>query len=51
MILFELFIGQPPFYTDNIYTLLRHIVKDPVKYPEQIDGIFRDFLGGELIVH
>ena len=32
VILYELFVGQPPFYTNSIYTLIHLIVKDPVKY-------------------
>lgn len=48
VILFELFVGQPPFYTDNIYTLLRLIVKDPVTFPPEIQPQFRDFLNGLL---
>ena len=48
VILFELFVGRPPFYTDNIYTLLRHIVKDPVSYPDVIQPQFQHFLNGLL---
>ena len=31
VILYELFVGQPPFYTNSIYSLIQHIIKDPVK--------------------
>jgi fused-like protein len=24
---YELFVGQPPFYTNSVYALIRHIVK------------------------
>ncbi|KAK9831906.1 hypothetical protein WJX81_007961 [Elliptochloris bilobata] len=44
VILYELFVGQPPFYTNSIYSLIHHIVKDPVKYPESISPQFRSFL-------
>ena len=44
VILYELFVGQPPFYTQSIYSLIHHIVKDPVKYPDNISPIFRSFL-------
>lgn len=44
MILYELFVGQPPFYTNSIYSLIHHIVKDPVKYPDSISPQFRSFL-------
>lgn len=27
IILYELFVGQPPFYTTSIYSLINHIVK------------------------
>eukprot|EP00899_Mesostigma_viride_P028194 jgi/Mesvir1/855/Mv17428-RA.1 len=48
VILYELFVGQPPFYTNSIYSLIHHIVKDPVKYPENISDDFRSFLTGLL---
>ncbi len=41
VILYELYVGQPPFYTNNIYSLINLIVKDPVKYPEKISPEFR----------
>ena len=44
VILYELFVGQPPFYTNSIYSLIHHIVKDPVKYPDSISPQFRSFL-------
>lgn len=27
VILYELFVGTPPFYTNSIYSLIHHIVK------------------------
>ena len=48
VILFELFVGQPPFYTTSIYSLISLIVKDPVKYPENISPDFKSFLKGLL---
>ena len=36
VILYELFVGVPPFYTNNIYSLINLIVKDPVKFPDNI---------------
>jgi fused-like protein len=36
VILYELYVGQPPFYTNSIYSLINIIVKDPVKYPSDI---------------
>ena len=48
VILFELYVGQPPFYTNSIYSLINHIVKDPVKYPSDISREFKSFLQGLL---
>ncbi|XP_062155569.1 serine/threonine-protein kinase TIO isoform X4 [Alnus glutinosa] len=48
VILYELFVGQPPFYTNSVYALIRHIVKDPVKYPDSMSQNFKSFLKGLL---
>jgi len=48
VILYELFVGQPPFYTNSIYSLINHIVKDPIKYPESMGDHFKSFLKGLL---
>ncbi|XP_050385130.1 serine/threonine-protein kinase TIO [Argentina anserina] len=48
VILYELFVGQPPFYTNSVYALVRHIVKDPVKYPDNMSSNFKSFLKGLL---
>ncbi|CAI8602046.1 unnamed protein product [Vicia faba] len=48
VILYELFVGQPPFYTNSVYALIRHIVKDPVKYPDSMTPNFKSFLKGLL---
>ncbi len=48
VIIYELFVGQPPFYTNSIYTLIQLIVKEEVKYPDNIVGDFKDFLSGLL---
>jgi serine/threonine protein kinase len=48
VILYELFVGQPPFYTNSIYSLIHHIVKDPVKFPTNISPEFKSFLKGLL---
>ena len=44
VILYELAVGQPPFYTTSIYSLIHQIVRDPVRYPPGISPAFRDFL-------
>ncbi|XP_047308146.1 serine/threonine-protein kinase TIO [Impatiens glandulifera] len=48
VILYELFVGQPPFYTNSVYALIRHIIKDPVKYPDNMSHEFKSFLKGLL---
>ncbi|XP_050893082.1 serine/threonine-protein kinase TIO isoform X4 [Lathyrus oleraceus] len=48
VILYELFVGQPPFYTNYVYTLVRRIVNDPVKYPDSMTPNFKSFLKGLL---
>jgi len=48
IILYELFVGQPPFYTNSIYSLINHIIKDSVKYPPDMSPSFRSFLQGLL---
>jgi fused len=44
IILYELFVGKPPFYTNNIYSLIQLIVRDPVKYPSNMSSDFKGFL-------
>lgn len=48
VILYELYVGKPPFYTNNIYGLIQHIIKDQVKYPAEISDEFSSFLRGLL---
>ncbi|GMH41608.1 hypothetical protein BSKO_09518 [Bryopsis sp. KO-2023] len=48
VILYELFTGQPPFYTNSIYSLIKIIVHNRVKYPEHMSQNFRGFLEGLL---
>jgi fused-like protein len=48
IILFELFVGQPPFYTNNIYSLISLIVQQDVQYPPHMSASFRSFLSGLL---
>ncbi|KAK1407837.1 hypothetical protein QVD17_39464 [Tagetes erecta] len=48
-ILYELFVGQPPFVANSGYhELTHHIVNDPVKYTETMSAHFRSFLMGLL---
>lgn len=48
VILYELFVGKPPFYTTSIYSLIKKIVNDPPTYPGTMSGPFKDFLKGLL---
>ena len=48
VILYELYVGQPPFYTASIYALVHHIVRDPVRFPSGTSPDFRSFLKGLL---
>eukprot|EP00039_Didymoeca_costata_P013798 m.215018 g.215018 ORF g.215018 m.215018 type:complete len:1222 (-) comp15874_c0_seq3:1529-5194(-) len=47
-ILYEISVGSPPFYTNNIFQLINRIVKDPVHWPKDMDPTLQDFLGGLL---
>jgi serine/threonine protein kinase len=49
VILYELFVGQPPFYTNSIYSLINLIVKEDVKYPKNMDPQMKSFLSGLLV--
>ena len=48
VILYELATGTPPFSAANLLTLVEHISKDPVRYPEMIQGDFKHLLKGLL---
>ncbi|CAD7937135.1 unnamed protein product [Amoebophrya sp. A120] len=48
VILFELFVGTPPFYANSLYSLIHLIVKDTVSYPSNMGAHFKDFLQGLL---
>jgi fused-like protein len=54
VIIYELYTGQPPFYTNSIYTLINMIVNEPVRFPDSIKGFILikgdmlDFLRGLL---
>ncbi|XP_076434866.1 serine/threonine-protein kinase 36-like isoform X2 [Babylonia areolata] len=47
-ILYELYVGTPPFYTNSIFQLVSMIIKDPVKWPKTMSSVFKDFLQGLL---
>ena len=48
IILYELYCGQPPFYTNNIYSLISLIVQQDVTYPPEMSPHFKSFLSGLL---
>ncbi|NXG58814.1 STK36 kinase, partial [Hemiprocne comata] len=48
-ILYELFVGTPPFYTSSIFQLIRLIVREPIKWPTAISPVFKSFLQGLLM--
>lgn len=48
VILYELAVGRPPFYTDRIVSLIQMIVREPVKYPPTMSADFQSFLVGLL---
>ncbi|XP_041098225.1 serine/threonine-protein kinase 36 isoform X2 [Polyodon spathula] len=48
-ILYELHTGTPPFYTNSIFQLVKLIVRDPVKWPENMSPPCTSFLKGLLM--
>ena len=44
VILYELYKGEPPFYTNSIYSLINHIMTHPVNYPKSMSSEFHSFL-------
>lgn len=48
VICYELFVGQPPFYTTSLISLIHLIVENPVTYPENMSPDFQSFLQGLL---
>ncbi|XP_020647678.3 serine/threonine-protein kinase 36 isoform X1 [Pogona vitticeps] len=47
-ILYELYVGTPPFYTNSIFQLVSLIIKDPIKWPKDMSPHFKSFLQGLL---
>ena len=47
-ILYELYAGQPPFYTNSIATLVKLVLKGNIKWPKGMSKEFRTFLQGLL---
>ena len=40
-ILYELYVGTPPFYTNSIFQLVSLIIKDPIKWPKDMSPHFK----------
>ena len=49
VILYELYVGQPPFYTNSFNVLMNKIMKEDIRYPESMSSDFKDFLRGLLV--
>ncbi|KAF6778187.1 hypothetical protein AHF37_04152 [Paragonimus kellicotti] len=43
-ILYELFVGKPPFYTESIFQLVKMITKMSIQWPPDMNPEFKDFL-------
>ncbi|TRY83964.1 hypothetical protein DNTS_006537 [Danionella cerebrum] len=48
-ILYELHTGAPPFYTNSIFQLVQLIVRDPIKWPDNMSPHCLSFLKGLLM--
>jgi len=48
VLIYEMLIGVPPFYHENQHRLYDNIVKQPVRFPDNIDAVARDLLEGLL---
>jgi len=48
VILYELYVGQPPFYATSLIALAKLIVNEKVKYPTSMTPEFKSFLVGLL---
>ncbi|CAF3899378.1 unnamed protein product, partial [Rotaria magnacalcarata] len=47
-ILYEVYHGKPPFFTNNVFHLIKMIGKESVKWPKPISSDMRNFLEGLL---
>lgn len=48
VICYELFVGQPPFYTNSLLSLIHLILETPVVYHDNMSPDFKSFLQGLL---
>uniref|UniRef100_T1JG69 non-specific serine/threonine protein kinase n=1 Tax=Strigamia maritima TaxID=126957 RepID=T1JG69_STRMM len=47
-ILYELYVGKPPFCTNSIFKLVKLITTDPVRWIPEMNPLFKDLLQGLL---
>lgn len=47
-ILYECYVGKPPFYTNSIFQLVNQIVRDPVPWKKDMNPEFQSLLQGLL---
>ncbi|KAL0226021.1 hypothetical protein P9112_013345 [Eukaryota sp. TZLM1-RC] len=48
IILYELFHSKPPFYTNNLMSLVQQIVRDRIRFTKDMSPEFKSFLKGLL---
>jgi serine/threonine protein kinase len=48
-IIYELYVGEPPFYADGLYRLIDMVVHNPVCWPTDFPPVLRDFLERLLV--
>ena len=46
--MYELFVGKPPFFTNNLVSLIKLITREKVKYTDDMSPEFVSFLKGLL---
>jgi hypothetical protein len=44
VLIFEMLVGAPPFYNDNVNTVYRMVVNDPVPFPDSLSPTARDLI-------
>lgn len=49
IILYELYYGRPPYFTDSIYKLIKMIINEPIVWPGPISDNFKDFILRALV--
>lgn len=47
-ILYELCVGTPPFFTNNLLELVKKVEHESVKWPEEMTDVCKSFLKGLL---